>query len=240
MRKPARHILRAATIAFASALPIAAAGAAPVTFTGALAADAPGRNNAMTLGVELLAAPLDFTLDEGQSVTIDLFRLWNTTTSFRNSGIQNENVEVGLSFGSLGSVGGTLNGAVRGDVTRQDRQFVFHSGSIDFGSAPLALVFGEQGDGLLNVTLSDATFGTGLAGAGIVRGTFSLLSAPSSVSVPTPAANPLPAELPLPLGGPEDSTAQADSPAEVPEPGMLLLFGAALVALAARGLRRTA
>lgn len=238
MRKPDGKILCAMMIALASALPIAAAGAAPVTFTGALAAEAPGRNNAMTLGLDMLAGPLDFTLDEGESVTIDLFRLWNTTLEFRNSGIQNQNVDVDLSFGSLGSIG-TLRGAVRGDVTKQDRRFLFHSGSIDFSSAPLAFVFGEQGDGLLNVTLSDATFGTGLAGAGIVRGTFSLLSAPQPV-VRIAAANLLPTELPQPLGAPEDSTAQANSPAEVAEPAMLLLFGAALIALAARGLRRAA
>ena len=44
-------------------MPISAANAIPVTFAGTATASAPGANNAMVLGVEMITTALDFTLD---------------------------------------------------------------------------------------------------------------------------------------------------------------------------------
>ncbi len=129
-----------------------------------------------------------FSLDVGQSVTGDLFRIWTDEAAWNLDDASPQNASVSFSFGlPAPDFGGNVSGQSYGGTI-----FFASGGVLDWNSGPFILSFGPNGDGKLQVALSDEVFNAGPflsftpgeAYGATVEATFTLLQVPA---VPEPA-----------------------------------------------------
>ncbi|QDT73363.1 PEP-CTERM sorting domain-containing protein [Lacipirellula limnantheis] len=129
-----------------------------------------------------------FSLDVGQSVTGDLFRIWTDEAAWNLDDASPQNASVSFNFSQPAP---TFGGGVSGE-TYGATIFFASGGVLDWNNGPFILSFGPNGDGKLQVTLSDEvfnpgpgfTFRSGRDYGATVEATFTLLQAPA---VPEPA-----------------------------------------------------
>ncbi|AWN15833.1 hypothetical protein SALB1_1635 [Salinisphaera sp. LB1] len=153
------------------------------------------------------ANPFTYDLNVGQSKTFGLFDIWTNEYSLLQ-GFTSEPISVQFGFTSPTSGQGTINGQTYGIFTG----FLNEEGVVHWDN-PLNFAFGPNGDGLIQVSLSDETFNQGFLSlyggpcdGATVKATLKYVSDPS--------------------------------PADVPEPGNFALFGLALGLLGFAAYRR--
>lgn len=151
--------------------------------------------------------PFSYDLNVGQSKTFGLFDIWTNEYSLLQ-GFTSEPISVQFGFTSPTSGQGTINGQTYGTFTG----FLNEEGVVHWNN-PLNFAFGPNGDGLIQVSLSDETFNQGFLSlyggpydGATVKATLKYVSDPS--------------------------------PADVPEPGNFALFGFALGLLGFAAYRR--
>lgn len=107
--------------------------------------------------------PFSFDLNEGESATFNLFKIWTSESAINNDDLLPQPISVDFTFTSpevmTGSVGGSTSGSTAPDPLFGISGF-FQKGVLTWGS-PLQLTFGALSDGLLEVTLFDAEFNKG-------------------------------------------------------------------------------
>lgn len=112
---------------------------------------------------DLEANPFTFDLNEGDSVTFNLFKIWTPEGAVNDDDLAPQPISVDFNFTSPETMSGSVGGSTSGD-TAPDPLFgidgFFQGGILSWGS-PLQLVFGALGDGLLEVSLSDTKFNEG-------------------------------------------------------------------------------
>lgn len=140
---------------------------------------------------KLLDTAWVFDLEEGQSKTVDLFKIWTDEESV-NQGEDTvpKGISVAFSFSSppppfSGSSTGSTFGVYDGNWW-----FNSQSGYVEWNN-PLELKLGYLEDGLLRITLSDETFNWGLYGlwegecfGATVEATFTLVAEPTPIPEP--------------------------------------------------------
>ncbi|MGB7757704.1 MAG: PEP-CTERM sorting domain-containing protein [Salinisphaera sp.] len=160
------------------------------------------------------ANPFSYDLNVGQSKTFGLFDIWTNENSLDtywfSCGADCNPLPISVAFGFTSPVGGqgTINGETYGTFTG----FLNEEGVVQWDN-PLNFAFGPNGDGLIQVSLSDETFNKGFLG---------LDNGPCD-------------------GATVEATLKyvsADPSADVPEPGTFGLFGLALAGIAFAAYRR--
>ena len=136
---------------------------------------------------DIAANPFSFTLNEGDSTTFKLFKIWTDESAVNNDDEVAKPISVDFNFTSPALVAGSANGNT---VGKKWIGGLFQGGTLSWG-APLQLVFGALGDGLLEVSLSDTKFNKGLFGindgekyGGKVKATITLVREASQVPEP--------------------------------------------------------
>jgi len=179
-----------------AALMFVSAGAHAVTIQSTYSVDA----NAVDPGLQIQTAenaanPFTYNLLAGQSVTFDLFDIWTNENSldfglFSGCGADCDPKPISVSFGFLMPENGqsTVTGTTRGDFDA----LISQEGELRW-DGPQTFSYGANGDGLIEVALSDEDFNTGLfgldegRGAGAtVQASLSLLNDASPMDVPEP------------------------------------------------------
>lgn len=180
------------------ALCAAVADAAPVNFAGSFALSGSAFTEA---GLQVNADPMSgsggFTLDVGQSTTIDLFDIWTNELAVDNvepifnpnagSDYASQPIEIEFTMTSPDDSSGSATGSVVGQ--RWGLTGFYSNGSLTWGG-PAELSFGNGG--LLRATLSEVTFNEGdwwLLNPGneygaTVQATFEYVTAPTPVPLP--------------------------------------------------------
>lgn len=182
-------------LAAASLTALMASGANAALFNGTF--DISGSAFAdpgLVLNVHPSTGPVSLDLNEGDSVTFDLFRVWTNETSVNSDDYNGQSVNVAFNMTSpvtSGVLGGTSSGntAVFG---------FFQGGNISWNN-PLQLTFGKNGTGLLEISLSDESFNWG-AFWGTVPGKHHGATVQATATY-VMAPVPLPASALLLLGG---------------------------------------
>lgn len=133
-----------------------------------------------------LDLPAEFTLDVHDYVKYDLFKIWTDETTVNNDDEKKQDIFVDFSFSAPEIFGGTINGDTFGVSTF----FGFYQAGKVVWDGPQQLLFGNGG--ILEVSLSDATFNDGLFGlkegkkfGATVEAKFKLIA--ESQDVPEPA-----------------------------------------------------
>lgn len=142
--------------------------------------------------------PFTYDLTAGQSQTFGLFDIWtdenSLDTGFFSCGDDCNALPISVAFGFLApEVGnGTVNGQTYGTFT--GFLDLSETGVVHWTS-PLDFTFGPNGDGLISVSLSDATFNRGFlslndgqAYGATVDATLTLVSDASAANVPEPSS----------------------------------------------------
>ena len=157
---------------------------------------------------KILGEPHDFDLALGDSVTVNLFRIWTDETTVNGDDTVPKPITVGLNFSAPPPpFGGDVDGVTYGESTL----FGFYQeGEVEW-NGPAYLNFGPLADGILIASLSDEDFNEGYFGLneGYCKG----------------------AIVELTLKYEKEAT-------PVPEPATMLLLGTGLFGLAAIGRKR--
>lgn len=138
---------------------------------------------------DLEANPFSFDLNEGDSVTFNLFKIWTSEGAVNDDDFAPQPISVDFNFTSPGLMNGSVSGSTFGDT---EVFGFFQEGVLSWGS-PLQLAFGALGDGLLEVSLFDTEFnegafwGLGNSGAK-VKAKIELISEASEVPEPSALA----------------------------------------------------
>lgn len=152
------------------------------------------------------ANPFSFDLNAGESETFNLFKIWTPEGTVNADDKVAKPISVDFNFTSPGLMSGSVNGNTSGDSSLFG---IFQEGVLSWNGT-LDLVYGALGDGLLRVSLFDATFNEGVFGLGSygakVKAKIELISEAS----------------------------------EVPEPSTLAMLGLGLLGLGLRARRRSA
>ena len=106
---------------------------------------------------DLEANPFSFDLNEGDSVTFNLFKIWTPEGAVNDDDLAPQPISVDFNFTSPGLMSGSVSGSTSGDT---EVFGFFQKGALSWGS-PLQLAFGALGDGLLEVSLVDTGFNEG-------------------------------------------------------------------------------
>jgi len=132
--------------------------------------------------------PFSFDLDEGESVTFNLFKIWTTETTVNDDDTVPQPISVDFNFTSPDLMNGSVSGNTVGETILWG---TFQGGDLTWG-APLQLSFGALGDGLLEVSLFDTAFNSGIFGLGSygakVKAEVKLLAEASEVPEPSTLA----------------------------------------------------
>ncbi len=135
------------------------------------------------LGAAPVNSSFSFDLEEGETATIDLFKV-HTNKSIRDSFVHLESVASSFVFDDPVSTG-TLSAQTDGIFLH-----LFKIGALLWDN-PVVVTFGDTG--AFTVSLSHLLFNTAHGGDSMVRMTVDYKSAPSASPAPTP--------VPLPAGG---------------------------------------
>ena len=107
---------------------------------------------------DLEANPFSFDLNEGDSVTFNLFKIWTPEGAVNDDDLAPQPISVDFNFTSPWLMNGSVSGSTSGDT---EVFGFFQEGVLNWGS-PLQLAFGALGDGLLEISLFDAEFNEGV------------------------------------------------------------------------------
>lgn len=142
---------------------------------------------------DLADNPFSFDLNEGESVTFDLFKIWTDESAINDDDEVAQPISVlfdfTLPYSVSGSVGGQTDGATEG-------LWGFYQQGMLTWNGPLELFFGDNNDGLITIELSDETFNEGhwwgleegLCHGAKVEATITLVSDATPASVPEPGS----------------------------------------------------
>lgn len=138
---------------------------------------------------DVAANPFSVNLDEGDSVSAPLFKIWTDETSVNNDDAVSKPISVDFSFllpqifnGSV--TGSTIGGSICFFVCFSDYGEVTWDGPAD-------IYFGANNDGHIRITLDNATFNQGFFGTSpgehwgaTVHGTMTLIADATAVPAP--------------------------------------------------------
>lgn len=137
---------------------------------------------------EIANNPFSFDLDVDESITFDLFKIWTPEGWVNGDDKQSQEISVLFDFTAPGLMQGSVDGST---VGLKSFTGWYQAGELTWGD-PLTLKFGENNEGELSITLSDALFGEGnwwhgtnTNGANITA-TITLISDAAAVAVPEP------------------------------------------------------
>lgn len=107
---------------------------------------------------DIAANPFSFNMNEGDSLTFDLFRIWTNENSVGGDDTSAKPISVDFNFTSPelmnGAVGGNTNGWTSGF------KGFYQGGELTWNGA-VELTYGALNDGLIRISLSDETFNSG-------------------------------------------------------------------------------
>ena len=140
------------------------------------------------------ANPFSYNLNTGQSVTFGLFDIWTNENSLDtywfSCGADCNPLPISVAFGFTSPTGG--QGTISGDTQGTFTGFLNEEGVVHWDN-PLNFAFGPNGDGLIQVSLSDEAFNKGFLGldsgqrdGATVKATLKYVSDPSAADVPEP------------------------------------------------------
>ncbi len=160
-----------------------------VTFAGSFSLDGSAFSDpGLVVNADPMSGPVSFDLDLGQSASFDLFDLWTNESYVNPDDTAPQNIEVSFSFTSP-----VTAGALGGTTTGLSFFGIYQAGEVVWDN-PLSLSFGPAGDGLLLISLTDATFNAGYFGldrgvrdGATIGATVSYVRAPSPVPLPASA-----------------------------------------------------
>lgn len=160
-----------------------------VTITSIYTVDANSADPGLVIQTgDLAPQPFTFNLEEGETFTYDLFSIW-TDESAINYGEDTiaSPIEVFFSFTMPDILTGSVGGETKG---KHKLGGLFQGGKVAWGD-PLSIFYGDHGDGLMEVSLSDESFNWGVFGTldgqrfgDDVEASFTLVK---TASVPEPA-----------------------------------------------------
>lgn len=153
-----RHLVSAALLTAAVVLPsLASATMISASYQVNLNENDPGL---VVDSQDVADNPFSLDLNEGESATFKLFSIWTEESWVNNDDEVPQAISVDFSFTLPEVLGGSVNGETVGYSVLGG---FYQEGQLTW-DAPLELSYGANNDGLIRVTLHDATFNEGFFG----------------------------------------------------------------------------
>lgn len=112
------------------------------------------------LAADVLPEPFSFTFEApGDSITVDLFDIWTEERWANADDVAESPISVSFAFSAPPPLYGGMSTGVTGAA-----RFLFLQGGTLQWDEPLELTYGQAGDGLIEIALSDEVFNWGIFG----------------------------------------------------------------------------